>query len=234
MVHVSQIIQDVESGFECKHLLSQNIANGSAKIDDPVPGISVFNFHYSDPTAITMNYGLNKVIGNNETFGESNTIERVHGWDFIIGGGGLFNNMDMSFTASDSRGGIPGSERAILRSQFSTLKKFIEGFDFTRMKPDSTVIENVAAQGLSADVLAETGVAYAIYLRKSDLQDLNSVSDELGFKLPPGNYRAEWLNPVSGNVDVQLAFDHPGGERKLSPPSFNTDIALSIRRIGGN
>jgi hypothetical protein len=140
----------------------------------------------------------------------------------------------MSFTTTDPGGKNSKQGQEVLRSQLGILKKFIEGFDFVRMKPDSTVVEGVAAQGLSVDVLAETGVAYAIYLRKSDIKDLNPVLGELGFKLPSGNYKVEWLNPVSGNVDMEITFAHSGGEKKLNSPLFNTDVALAIRRIDGN
>jgi hypothetical protein len=234
MAHISQVITDAESSFRFKHLQSHNVANGVAAINNPLPNASVFNFHYSNHTAITLNYWMDKVIGNNETAGESNIIERMHGWDFIIGGGGLFNNLDMSFTTTDPGGKNSKQGQEVLRSQLGILKKFIEGFDFVRMKPDSTVVEGVAAQGLSVDVLAETGVAYAIYLRKSDIKDLNPVLGELGFKLPSGNYKVEWLNPVSGNVDMEITFAHSGGEKKLNSPLFNTDVALAIRRIDGN
>ncbi len=231
MVHISQIIENVESTYGYRHLLTQNIANGSTKIFNPIPNVSVFNFHYSEPTAISLNYELNKVIGNNETFGESNIIERVHGWDFVIGGGGLYNNLDFSFSTSNAAGGTPDSEGAILRSQFSTLKKFIEGFDFIRMKPDSLVIKGVVMQGISAYALAETGVAYAVYLRKSDLQDIKPRSCELGINLPTGNYKVVWVNPVTGEVNSEITFAHSGGERKLNSPLFDIDIALDIRRI---
>lgn len=231
MVHISKIIENTESTFRYKHLMSQNIANGSSKIENPVPNVSVFNFHYSDPKAVSFNYGLNKVIGNNETDGfKSNNAARVNAWKFIIGGGGLFNNLDMSFTTSSAKGGTPDSERAILRSQLSILKKFIEGFDFVKMKPDSTVIKGESLPGVSAQTLVESGAAYAIYLVKADLQDMKAVSVELKVNLPSGNYSAEWVNPVTGKVDLDVTFEYPGGEKKLSSPYFNTDVALEIKQ----
>ena len=50
-----------------QHLIAQNIANKSAKIDEPHPAVSIFNFHYAIPEAVRLNYGLNKAIGDDET-----------------------------------------------------------------------------------------------------------------------------------------------------------------------
>ena len=66
--HIASVISGAESNFLAKHLISQNIANGHSKIENPFSEVSVFNFHYAmPPVAVALNYGLNKVIGDNET-----------------------------------------------------------------------------------------------------------------------------------------------------------------------
>ena len=78
--HIAEVIVAAEKGSRNKHLISQNIANCSAKIQNPHPAVSVFNFHYaSPPITVAMNYGLNKVIGDNET-GFRGTSDLPHGW----------------------------------------------------------------------------------------------------------------------------------------------------------
>lgn len=234
MIHISQVITDTESAFRFKHLQSHNVANGVAVINNPLPDASVFNFHYSNPTAIKLNYGMNKVIGNNETDGfEPMEKSRTNAWNFIIGGGGLFNNLDMSFTTTEPGGKNSSGGQSLLRSQLGILKKFIEGFYFIRMNPDSLVIKDMVMQGMSAIALSEPGVAYAVYLRKSDLKDLTPVTGEFAFDLPSGNYKAVWLNPATGKVETETTFTHPGGEKKLNSPLFELDIALDIRRTDG-
>jgi len=42
-------VRAAEKGLPGGHLIAQNVANGSVKIDRPNPGVSVFNFHYSTP-----------------------------------------------------------------------------------------------------------------------------------------------------------------------------------------
>ena len=66
--HIADMIVDAEKALPHKHLISQNVANYAARIEKPHPAVSIFNFHYaSPPTAVKENFGLNKVIGENET-----------------------------------------------------------------------------------------------------------------------------------------------------------------------
>ncbi|HKG06095.1 MAG TPA: cellulase family glycosylhydrolase, partial [Pedobacter sp.] len=73
---IAETIKETEKGFKSQHLISQNIANNTLKIKDPHPAVSVFNFHYATPpVAVTDNYHLNKVIGDNETGFKGNADE---------------------------------------------------------------------------------------------------------------------------------------------------------------
>jgi len=66
--HIADTIVETEKTFPSHHLISQNIANNQARVKNPNPAISIFNFHYaSPPETVAMNYALNKVIGENET-----------------------------------------------------------------------------------------------------------------------------------------------------------------------
>ena len=46
---IADVIVETERALPAKHLIAQNIANKSAKIDDPHPAVSIFNFHYASP-----------------------------------------------------------------------------------------------------------------------------------------------------------------------------------------
>jgi len=167
-------ILDAEASFPSKHLISQNVANGSAKIENPNPAVSIFNFHYCvPPVTVEMNYGLNKVIGENETGfrGKEDVTYRTEGWDFIIAGGALYNNLDYSFTYRHPRGTFldyksPGGGSPTLRSQLKILKDFIEGFDFVRMAPDNSVIKGGIPPGMQARALVERDKAFAVYIHR--------------------------------------------------------------------
>jgi hypothetical protein len=208
-----------------------NIANGSKKVERPHPGVSVFNFHYaSPPDTVALNFGLNKVIGDNETGfkGTADTHYRMEAWEFILAGGGLYNNLDYSFTAGHEDGTFeyppkqPGGGNRGFRRQMRLLSEFIHGFDFVRMKPDNSVIAGPLPKGTRARALVEPGRQYAIYV-------FGGESVDLKLKLPSGKYTAVWLDPISGKTETAMV-DHAGGVAVLKSPRYKPDIAVSIRR----
>jgi len=171
--HIADVIRDAEFPLARKHLISQNVANNKALVENPHEAISIFSFHYaSPPEAVAMNYHLDKVIGDNETgFAGTNDFPyRREGWEFIIAGGGLFNNLDYSFTTDNEDGSFhytakqPGGGNRAFRTQMRILKEFIYGFDFIHMRPDTSVIEGPLPMGVSARCLSLPGEAYALYL----------------------------------------------------------------------
>lgn len=172
--HIANQIVETERALPNKHLITQNIANSQAKIENPHPSVSVFNFHYATPPdTVAMNYQLNKVIGDNETGfrGTNNVPYRGEAWDFIIAGGGLFNNLDYSFVAGHEDGTFvypdsqPGGGNTQFRREMKILREFIAGFDFIQMHPDNSVIKGGQPLSGSARALVEPGKAMAIYVR---------------------------------------------------------------------
>jgi hypothetical protein len=229
--HISQIIAEAEVGFEARHLIAQNIANKHRKITDPNPLVSIFNFHYAKPpNTVTNNYGLNKVIGDDETgfAGSTPTPYRIEGWDFIIAGGAVYDNLDYSFTVGHEDGtakiNAPGGGGAVLHKQLRILSDFINGFDFIRMQPDNSLVKGGVPEKATARVLAEKGRAYAIYIN-------GGGKAQLQVDLPGGTYSAQWLNTKTGKFAKKEAFEHSGGTRTLESPEYKDDIALRIHRL---
>jgi hypothetical protein len=227
--HIASIIADEEKGFEYQHLISQNIANGTARISDPHSSVSVFNFHYaSPPYAVANNFHLDKVIGDNETGfdGNSDSTYRKEGWEFILAGGGLYNNLDYSFTVGHEDGSFhypstqPGGGSAQLRQQLGYLQKFISGFAFVSMKPDSTIASTNKAN-IKPYVLTEPGKQYAIYVSKGG-------GTEIYLELPAGDYVLAWFDPLTGKFEKRQQLKHKEGKAKLISPGYKEDAALSI------
>ena len=226
--HIAETIVKTETSFKAKHLIAQNIANKFAKITNPNPHVSIFNFHYAKPpTAVAENYGLNKVIGDDETgfAGSEPKAYRLEGWDFILAGGAVYDNLDYSFTVGHEDGtakiNAPGGGGATLHKQLKILKDFINGFDFVRMKPDDSVIKGGVPEKATARALVQVGRAYAIYVNGGNKADLV-------VELPAGTYRAEWVNTKTGKTDKEETLEHSGGHRTLSSPQYSDDIALRI------
>jgi hypothetical protein len=230
--HIADVIVEAEAELPQKHLISQNIANGAEQVRSPHQAVSILNFHYaSPPDTVVMNYALNRVIGENETGfqGTGDTHYRMEGWEFVLAGGGLYNNLDYSFTVGHEDGSFdypdtqPGGGTAALRRQLRLLKDFIHRFDFVRMKPDGSAIRGGLQGEQRARVLAEAGKQYAIYV-------FGGPQVTLALDLPKGEYVAEWLNPVTGKVDRREEITHAGGGLSLASPSYADDIALSVVR----
>src|SRR5436190_7051903 len=246
--HIADVIVSAERGLpdrrltkstreaEGFHLISQNIANNKAKVANPHPAISIFNFHYaSPPETVAMNYDLNKVIGDNETgFRGTNDLPyRVEAWSFILAGGGLFNHLDYSFTAGHEDGTFvyppkqPGGGNPVFRRQMKILREFIGGFDFVKMKPLNTALRAPVVGGARAYVLAEPNKAYAVYVAPAgEKPALREAAVSL--ELPEGNYRAEWVNPLTGKVEKRETVKSVNGALVLTSPPHQEDIALKL------
>jgi hypothetical protein len=52
---------------------------------------------------------------------------------------------------------------------------------------------------------------------------------KLTLDLPRGNYRAEWVDPVTGTVVAGEDVAHAGGDRALVVPKFEDDLALRLK-----
>jgi len=228
--HIAETIRNTEAAFPAKHLIAQNISNGSKKIQNPNPSVSIFNFHYSrPPMSVPWNYGLNRAVSDDETGfrGTGNGAYRQEGWDFILAGGAVYDNLDYSFTVGHEDGTFkfpstqPGGGGHTLQAQLSILKKFIESFDFIHMHPDSS---DVSAVGAAAKIyaLAQPGKAYAVYV------DGGAPQTTLLFNVPAGRYHAEWINPRTGAVDKSEDVNSANGKLTLASPSYSEDIALRL------
>ena len=232
--HIAETIKSTEAAFPVKHLIAQNISNGSKKIENPNPSVSIFNFHYSrPPKSVAMNYALNRVISDDETGfrGTSDSPYRREGWDFILAGGAVYDNLDYSFTVGHEDGTFkfpatqPGGGGHALQTQLSILRKFIDSFDFVHMQPDKSDIKAVG-NAASIYALAQPGKDYAVYV------DGGGPGITLLCNVPAGRYHADWLNTLTGAVDKTENVTHGGGTLTLTSPPYSEDIALRLVREG--
>ena len=231
---VASAIVEAEKDLPKKHLIAQNIANGKAKVENPDPNVSIFNFHYATPpVVVAMNAHLNKPIGDDETGfrGNGDRVYRTEAWEFLLAGGSVFSHLDYSFTVGHEDGSAeivaptPGGGGPALRAQLAFLKTWLERFDFLRMRPDDASI--TIAQGSPNDdarvwTLAEPGRQYAAYLR-------GGKNIALKLALPDGSYAYELVDPRNGEPLGDGHFTIQGEAHALELPDFAEDIALSIR-----
>ncbi|GAC1471858.1 MAG: hypothetical protein NVSMB9_18450 [Isosphaeraceae bacterium] len=232
---IASVIAEEEKKLGPRHMIAQNIANGRAEVSEPNPLVSLFNFHYATPPdVLALNAPLNKPIGDDETGfrGTADRPYRTEGWDFLLAGGSLYDNLDYSFTTANPSGDAavrdptPGGGGPALRKQLSTLKRFLSELDFLHMKPDDQFVVGGIPKKSTVRVLGRKGKEYAIYLNGGRRASL--VLD-----LPGGRYRASWVNPLSGTTDKTQDLDHEGGKITLHSPDYEEDMALRINRLAG-
>jgi hypothetical protein len=231
--HISGVIVEAEANMSHKHLIAQNIANGSAKIENPDPNVSIFYFHYAaPPVAVAQNYHLNKPIAFDESgfAGNADRTYRAEAWHFMLAGGAVFDNLDYSFTAARPDGTMPvapptpGGGSPNLRKQLRTLREFLQSFNFIRMKPDDSLItfdeDPPRARG---HALSDPGRAHAVYIDGRPGFALN---------LRKGRYLMEIVDPVSGELVTSEEIECTGVQVRIPLPASGDDFAIRITSRG--
>lgn len=227
---IAQVIAKTEKDFPQKHLIAQNIANKRKKIEKPNPLVSIFNFHYAKPPdTVYDNYGLNRVIGDDETgfSGSEPKAYRLEAWDFLMAGGAVFNNLDYSFSVGKEKGDdkieAPGGGGQTYRKQLEIARDFLTSMDFIKARPDNSVIAGGVPPKATARALVLKGKTYAIYVNGGSQANLS-------LRLEPGTYEAQWTDTKTGKVAKQETFTHKKGTREIKSPKYQDDIALKVVR----
>ncbi len=228
---IAQIIVDEESRLPQRHLIAQNVANFRLPLTaaDLVPEADVINFHYALPEAVTWNPGLGRVIGDDETgfAGSDDATYRHQAWDFLLSGGGLFNNLDYSFSVghedgTDRGNKAPGGGGSALRRELKVLSDFLHGFALERLNPDAHFVHH--APGVVTRLLADEGTAYALYMH-------GRSPTTLSLNLPPGRWVAEWIGVETGRVKKTTRVNvTTSGPTSLTSPVFVESVAVRITR----
>jgi hypothetical protein len=188
-------------------------------------------------------YDRNKPIDLNETGyyplaswydGDKAGDVRVEAWEFMVGGGSSFNNLNGVYKVRDPAG--KAAENTPVLEAMRSLKQFIEGFDFLKMKPDRSFVVSGMSPGTFYRGMSERGQQYAFYHHHSKLKPYvykvvpGAYEETLTLDLPSGTYRADWVNPSTGAILDTSTFAHAGGKRSISTPKHAIDVALRLKR----
>lgn len=223
-------IASEEATLPNRHLIAQNYCNFGFPVRAVAPGVSIVNFHYAYPAAVTLNYGLGVALSCDETGfrGNADAVYRRQAWNFMLAGGSVFDNLDYSFTAghedgSDTEVNGPGGGSPQLRRELRILSEFLHSLSLADLAPDATAVKHAA--GAYARVLSVPGHQYAMYFDGS-----GSIAATLN--LPAGAYSGDWINTQTGSVERVEKLHHHGGTLTLQTPEFQDGIALRLNRTG--
>ena len=250
--HLVNVVHEAEAKLPKQHLLGQQVQGA---IGGPVdfsshPNVSVIVTQYMWLTpdeqvgglkALDELYDRNKPIDLNETGyypldswyqGDKAGDVRVEGWEFLVGGGSSFNNLNGMFSASDPAGKAEANQPVL--TTMRALKRFIESFDFLKMRPDRSFVVDGMPAGVHYRGMSQRAEQYALYHHHSELRPYvykvvpGDYEEHLTLDLPAGNYLAEWVNPSTGEslATGMLA----GGRSTLTTPRHAVDVALRIKR----
>lgn len=253
VTHFIDIIKSTERELPQQHLIGQEV---QGPVGGPIdlagnPGISVvvtqYLYHSGDGEVgglqgLDYEYQHNKPIEENETAyypiwykGDKVAASRLEAWEFMVGGGAGFNQLNGLYTVADPAGNTPDDSQLLRALQ--SLKGFLNSFDFVRMHPDRKLV----VSGVPADAhwraISELGKQYALYLHhgkggreQAYVAQPGKYHESLGLSVPAGTYKVDWVEPATGAVIRSEPLTHKGGTLTLTTPTYTLDIALRIRR----
>ena len=254
IAHNVETIKKTESTLPQKHLIAQQIEGPMGGPCDFTadPDVSVIVTQYAwegsheqmgGLMALDYEYGKNKPIDFNETDyfptwyqGDRIADSRVEAWEFVVGGGGSFNQLNGLYTVRDP--GANTEENGHLLRALKSLHDFMYAFDFLKMHPDKSFVQGGVPLGTYARGMSEPGKQYAYYHHHSSF-GRNTASykvapgnyqETLVLHLPAGSYQADWVDAATGSVITGEKFTHNGGNRTIATPTHTVDCALRIKR----
>jgi hypothetical protein len=233
---IAAVVREEEDRLGVRHLVAQNYCNHRWPLRDVDPNVSILNFHYAWPEAVTLNVGLGRVVSLDETgfanrsdrvsHPETDAVYRTQAWEFLMAGGGVYSMLDYSFAVGHEDGTLvneaPGGGGPALRRQLRVLKDFLHSLDVAELRPAPGLV--TSSPGAFTRALA-TSSARAVYVR-------GDGRTALTLELPPGRWTEEWVDTRTGAVARSGALAHDGGRRTLESPPYETDVALRLVRRG--
>ena len=241
---------EVENRLPKKHMLAQQLEIGVCFADDDRIADTVTQYvslswrQIGGVPALNDCYCYNKPIELNETiyicsWVKEDTddligISRLESWEFMIGGGAGFNQLNGYFISSNPTGENPTNRK--LLSALRNLRTFLEGFDFIKMTRDRETLRAVSI-GANVNVISEKGRQYALYIHHSFPSDSNGAyyipnygeyEPVLTLQLEKGNYAVTFIEPETMKTLGKTNITSGGSQVKIACPRYTLDLAVKI------
>ncbi|MEL6899027.1 MAG: hypothetical protein AAFP90_23235, partial [Planctomycetota bacterium] len=224
---IAAAIHKVESKLPFQHMIAQNVANFrlSLKSDDLIPHATLFNFHYALPEALLWNRGKGIAIGYDESgfSGSDPNDYLVQAWRFVMSGGGLYNNLDYTFTVGHEDGSdhdnlAKGICDPAFRTRLSLLSGFIRQLPLESMKPANQIV--VCCDGGTVFALSNRSDCTAAYVEGRSPMNVTFSGKALPVE-----------DPDSATV---TAINCLSGEKRMLPLRISADGSLTVPSIPFN
>jgi hypothetical protein len=225
---VVRVIREEEEKLPKKHLIAQNICNFQFDLDTLPSGVSIVNFHYALPGAVQMNLDLGGVIGLDETgfMPHEDALYLEQAWRFILSGGGLYNNLDYSFTSDTEAGdwtipeSNPGWGGKGFREKLSILLETINMVPFHEMEFSGNILD--AGKGEFKQYgLQKEGEIYLLFVEH--LRDAELIP-----QIPQSNYEVSFINVDTGDKHTEVV--SLGAMQALALPFPLDRMAIMIKK----
>jgi len=242
----------VEAGLPKKHMLAQQMMFGVDFSDDDRVSLLVAQYvseggrQVGSWAALANSYKFNKPIETNETvsvLSEPNYYERdvvdssrIEMWEFMLGGGAGFNQLNAGFTVLNPSGADPINDE-VFRG-IRNLRRFLESMDYVKMTRDSRTVREMSVGGRISGIY-EAGKQYVIYIhhcftnfsrwRETHyLPNYGAYEPVLTVNLEPGSYDMTFINPADLTEIAARRIDSGGGDMKIECPRYKLDLPIKI------
>ena len=247
--HLNLII-NTELKLTKKHIIAQQLELGVDFCDDDRLALIVTQYigmnsrQVGGIPALNSCYCYNKPIELNETayvpswYDHDHTaIARLESWEFMIGGGAGFNQLNGYYVPSNPSGENE-TNRKILTGLLN-LRTFLESFDFAKMTRDNDTPQKISI-GASVNMISEKGRQYAMYIHHSfpnigkyvaSYYEPNYGVYEPKVTLvgiPDGEYTVTFIEPGTMTVLREETMVSDGGETILACPRYTLDLAVKV------
>jgi len=242
---------EVEEKLPKKHLMANQLEIGVDFSADDRMGVIVTQYinlagkQVGGVPALNNCYAYNKPIELNETAyiaswikedtSDLVSISRLEAWEFMVGGGAAFNQLNGYFVVPNPSG-ENATNRKILQG-LKNLRTFLESFDYVKMTRERRGVKNVSI-GANVNMISERGKQYAIYMHHSFpcLGGGSYYTPNFGEYAPKitmnnieaGKYAVSFIEPASLKVLKHMEITAAGGELELECPKYDLDIAIKI------
>ena len=245
---------NVESKLPKKHLLAQQVMVGLDFSDDDRISVNVSQYvtvsgrQIGGTPALNNCYGTNKPVEMNETvsvlsdpaYYEQDVFaaSRLEAWEFMVGGGAGFNQLNGCFTAVNPAGDDPANHR--LLSGLRNLRSFMESMDYVKMTRDNRTVRAMSVGG-SVNGISEIGKQYAFYIhhcflnlskwRLTHYVPIKGIyRNVITVQLERGEYLVKFTNPEDLTVITSRAITSDGNDMDIICPKYELDLAIQIFR----